>query len=136
MSLASLRDSLAAYQKALKVAKSEYLSSIISNNCSHPRVLFNTIDSVINPHPTILSDVSAATFEVFATFFNNKVSSVGQNMCNMVMQLDITCASPEPITVFDQFDSVSLSSLANIVRSMKPTNCPLDVIPARLLKWK
>lgn len=54
-------------------------------------------------------------------------------MCNAVMQLDIACASPEPVAVFDQFDSVSLSSLANIVSSMKPTNCPLDVIPARLL---
>ena len=44
VSLGWLRDSLAAYQRALKEAKSKYLSSTIANSSHHPRLLFNTID--------------------------------------------------------------------------------------------
>lgn len=40
----------------------------------------------------------------------------------MVVTLDLTCALHEPVAGFEQINSVALSSLANIVSSMKPTN--------------
>ena len=49
VSLGILRDSLVEYQRAVKVAKMDNLSSVIVNSCHEPKVLFNTIDSVLNP---------------------------------------------------------------------------------------
>lgn len=36
--------------------------------------------------------------------------------------------------MFNQFDMVSLSFLSNIVKSLKPTNCPVDIVPRKVLK--
>lgn len=84
---------------------------------NHPRLLLNTIDSIINPHSSVLCDVSAATCEQLTTFFHNKVSSVRHNTCNVVMPL-----------------ACCLWSIWFYSTGMKLTNCPLDVMPARLLK--
>ena len=134
VSLGWLRDTLAAYQKALKEAKSKYLSSIIANSSNRPRVLFQTIDSVINPRPSVLPDASTATCEEFVTFFTDKVASVRQNIGNIVVSSDYVCAPPTHSAVFEQFESISLSSLSKVVNGLKSTNCPLDVIPAKFLK--
>jgi len=42
--------------------------------------------------------------------------------------------APAHSAVFEEFELVSLSSLGEIVKSLKPTNCPLDIIPARVLR--
>lgn len=49
VSLGMLRDSLVEYQRAVKVAKMDYLLSVIVNSSHVPEVLFNTISSVLNP---------------------------------------------------------------------------------------
>ena len=134
VSLGWLRDSLAAYQRALKEAKSKYLSSIIASSSHHPRLLFSTIDSVVNPRSTVLSDVSTATCEEFVSFFSDKVTSVRQNICNLNLSLVDVCASSAPAAVFEHFEAISLSSFTKVVSGMKPTNCPLDFIPAKFLK--
>lgn len=49
-------DSLKQYQVTVKTAKSNYLFEIITKNAHRPKVIFNTIDYVMNPstvgHPT------------------------------------------------------------------------------------
>lgn len=47
--------------------------------------------------------------------------------------------SPDPTVpplhaVFDQFEPVSLSSLANVVKHLRLMNCPSGSIPSRLFK--
>ena len=42
--------------------------------------------------------------------------------------------APAHSAVFEQFELVSLFSLGDIVKSMKSTNCPLDTVPAKVLK--
>lgn len=78
VSLQILRDSLAQYQRAVKEAKSRYLSDIISSNGHCPRVLFNTINSVICANTTSLVEASAPMCEKFLHYFVNKVVSVRQ----------------------------------------------------------
>ena len=41
---------------------------------------------------------------------------------------------PTHSAVFDQFELVSFSSLCDIVKSRKPTNCLFDIVPAKVLK--
>ncbi len=66
-------------------------------------MLFNTIDSVINPRPTVLSDASTATCEEFVSFFTDKVASVRQNISNIDMSPDDSCVPPTQSAVFEQF---------------------------------
>ncbi len=66
MSYDLLRDSLSHFQKAVKLAKSKYLSEIINNNSHCPRKIFSTIDYVLNPTVDVFVDVS----ETLCTFFD------------------------------------------------------------------
>ena len=43
------RDSLNIYQNSVKTAKVEYYAQLINNNAHRPKVLFNTINSILNP---------------------------------------------------------------------------------------
>lgn len=38
------------------------------------------------------------------------------------------------LAVFNQFEPVSLSLLKDVINQMKPSTCPTDVVPPRLLK--
>lgn len=42
--------------------------------------------------------------------------------------------SPAPFAVLEQFEQVSILSLSKIIQHMKPTSCPLDTVPTKLLK--
>ena len=53
-----LWESLYVFQKAVKSAKSKFLSEIVSKNHHRPRILFSTIDSVLNPMVDVFPDVS------------------------------------------------------------------------------
>jgi hypothetical protein len=52
-----LKDSLQTYQGAVKTAKAQYFSDIIERNYHRPRVLFSTINSIVNPPNVIVPDV-------------------------------------------------------------------------------
>lgn len=132
VSLDILRDSLSIYQKAVKQAKCQYLSDIISNNGHCPRVLFSTIDSVVNPQNSYLTDQSVLTCEDFLNFFNDKVMSVRQlASCNVSADMSVNVIRP---VMLDHFEPISFSLLTDVFQHMRPTNCPLDIFPTRLLK--
>lgn len=54
------------------------LSNIISSNSHRPRILFNTINSVVNPCTSVMADASVRTCENFLYFFTGKVSTIRQ----------------------------------------------------------
>lgn len=136
MSLEMLRNCFADYQMAVSEAKSKYLSDTISSSSHCPRVLFNTINSVVNPYISAVIDVSTTTCEKFLRFFVDKVDSARRDTSksfNMSFNKDLFVA-PAHSAAFEQFELVSLSSLSHIVKSLKPTNCSLDIVPAKVLK--
>lgn len=65
-----------AYQSAVKAAKAKYYSDIIESNCHKTIVLFNTINSVINPPNVIGPDISVETCENFKRFFISKIENI------------------------------------------------------------
>ena len=133
VSLEMLRDCLTDYQRAVREAKSQYLSNITSSSSHCPKVLFDTINTVINPctYPCTI-----ATCENFLKFFVDKVDSVRKDTSESVFMSTNrdSPVAPAHSAVFDQFELVSLSSLCDVVKSLKPTNCPLDIVPAKVLK--
>ena len=134
MSLEMLRDCLTDYQRAVREAKSQYLSNIISSSSHCPKVLFDTINTVVNPCTSAVTDVSIATCENFLLYFIDKVDAV-RTATNVLLSTNRDLpVVPTYSAVFDQFELVSLSSLCDVVKSLKPTNCPLDIVPAKVLK--
>ncbi len=69
MSYEILRDCLRTYQKFVKTARSTYFSNLINSNAGRPKVLFSTINRVLNPIATTFPEVSSAVcndcFRVF-----------------------------------------------------------------------
>ncbi len=126
-----LRNHLHKLQEAVKSARSLYFSNLFSNSSHNPKILFNTINSVICPPPNTTLDPSPAKCMEFSTFFINKVEAIRHNFnpstCNStILQF---CSSR-----LSSFSPISLPTLTQIVSSMKPATCPLDIIPTVLLK--
>lgn len=65
----------------------------------------------------------------FFTFFVDKVDFV-RRATRKTFSKDFSVV-PAHSAVLDQFELVSLYFLGHMVKSLKPTNCPLDVVPAR-----
>ncbi len=127
MSLEILKGCFSDYQRAVKVAKSKFLSHIITNSGHCPRVMFNTINSVVNQCTCPLIDASVSTCENFLHFINC------QKLTSKSSETDLVVAAAHSV-VFEQFELVSLSFLNEVVQHLKITNCPLDLVPTKLLK--
>ncbi len=131
MSFEMLRDSLHSYQKAVKAVKAKYLSAIIENNCHRPRVLFNTINSVINPSNSIGPEISMEACENCMSFFVSKIENIRSQIPPLAGYPAASSCCP---AVFHRFELLQLSTLAKMVDQLKPSDSPLDVVPSRLIK--
>ncbi|KAK7925857.1 hypothetical protein WMY93_008167 [Mugilogobius chulae] len=132
VSLEILRESLSNYQTAVREAKCQYLSNIVTNSSNNPRVLFNTIQSVINPPGSVLKNVTNSTCEMFLKYFVEKVALV---KTNIIMNANVVFDGPlTPSAVFEVFEPVTMSLLSEIIQGMRPTNCPLDIVPSKVIK--
>ncbi|XP_073786402.1 uncharacterized protein [Danio rerio] len=131
VSYESLRDCLTTFQRAVKAARSNYLSDIISKNCHNSKVLFSTINTILQPvvSPSISSSVD--TCEKFLHFFADKIVGIRAQISPVVRVSTISVA---PLKNLASFIPVSLSQLNDIVAHMKPSGSSCDVIPATLFK--
>ena len=128
-----LRNCLKTYQVSVKAAKSDYYANLINTHSNRPQVLFKTINSILNPA------VSAATTptpdldtcEKFKNFFTDKITNIRALIPRTTPYH--TVIHP-PASTFQIFSPVSSSLLSEVVSHLKPTSCPSDIIPSRLLK--
>ncbi|KAI5617525.1 hypothetical protein C0J50_22903, partial [Silurus asotus] len=97
-------------------------------NSHRPGILFTTINSVINPVSVVLNDVSENKGNAFRQHFLDKVLSVRQTITQVPAVAMSTCAAQYVL------DAVILVDLRKAVHELKPTTCPLDAVPARILK--
>ena len=128
-----LKNSLKTYQASVKAAKSDYYANLINTHSNRPQVLFKTINSILNPAtsaattPTPDSD----TCEKFKNFFTDKITNIRALIpCTTSYYTEIH----PPASTFQSFLPVSSSVLSEAVSHLKPTSCPSDIIPSRLLK--
>ncbi|XP_070397940.1 uncharacterized protein [Nothobranchius furzeri] len=120
-----LKDSLAAYQKAVRSAKNNYFANITERHRGDQRKLFSTVNSVLSLKESTAP--STPTIELctdFQNFFLEKISSIRQNLLGPVTQKEPLCSPP-----FSDFDPVSLQDLDKLIKSMKPSGSPLDALP-------
>ncbi len=118
------------YQKTVKIAKANYFSDLIAKNAHSPKILFNTINSVLNPISNLYPDPSPMACENFLKFFTEKIDDI--RSCIVPSSLELP-QSTSISTYLSEFTSVSHSYLVQIIHKMKPTFCSLDVVPPCLL---
>lgn len=132
ISLEILRNCLAEYQRAVKAAKSEYMRNLVSNNIHRPQVLFNVLNRLVNPVATNYIVPSTTLCEKFCAFFTEIFLNIRSQCTGSSPVLDTGC-SFDPVGLC-HFEPVSLSELTQVVQSLKPSDCPLDSLPTKLLK--
>uniref|UniRef100_A0A3B3D471 Reverse transcriptase domain-containing protein n=1 Tax=Oryzias melastigma TaxID=30732 RepID=A0A3B3D471_ORYME len=130
------QNQLKLYNRTVKQTRNSYFANIISENKNNPRVLFNTIESLINPdvnkNPI---PASASLCEDFADHFRSKIDSVRSSVLNdqrtpFIEHDDLI--SPEE--ALDSFDLVEAATLGRVFSQVNPTTCFLDPIPTSLFK--
>ncbi len=124
------RNVLNKYQYAVKAARTKYLSDLICRTAHCPKVLFSTINTVLNPVIVSPIDSISHTCEDFLNFFIRKIESIREVI---VSSHSVQAASMSSSCIFDCFDLVSLPVLEGIVKHMKLSHTPLDPIPPYFL---
>ncbi len=104
---------------------------LLKKNRHKPRVLFNTLNSVINPLAPDCLDASLQTCENFLKYFIEKIEDTRSS----IQLPDYNPSAPSTCSaVFNQFEPVSFETLGEIVDHLKPTVCHQDIIPTCIFK--
>lgn len=76
------KDSLNEYNKAIKQDRQYFFSNITDENIKSSKVFFSNVDRLVTVPSTITSEMlSSEKCDQFASFFNNKIISIRQNIC-------------------------------------------------------
>ena len=126
----------------IKDAKITYYSSAISNNKYNQKVLFNTIDKLLDIKPKKRYPTASSKTELvnnFGDFFCNKITvlrneltdkSTNNNQLNSISVPE----SPIQCVEFTEFQTVTEQEVGNILDKISKKSCELDPIPATILK--
>lgn len=125
------RKSLKSYEKAVKEAKNNYLSHLITSNADKPQVLFQTINKIL--HPVALTPTFPATVEsceLLKNFFTDKISQIRMNISPSQSGIAPIPASQH----WSHFATVTPSLVTEVALQLKTTSCFTDTIPVQLFK--
>ena len=126
------KDALTTYNRTIRLARKSYFSNIITKNTGNSRVLFSTIDQLLNTIPTPPPS-SATKCEELAQFFNNKITSIRANITNSRGVIDIDTDRPCNTTMIN-FTCITISELCKTVTQCNSTTSDVDPIPTTLFK--
>lgn len=124
------KDALTTYNKTIQRARKDYFSNIITVNTGNPRILFSTIDQLINTAPPTLQS-STVKCEELALFFNNKITSIRTSITQDGTKDDskIQCNA-----TMSTFRCITLQELNKTVLECNSTTSDIDPIPTTFLK--
>ena len=126
------------YHHSIVLAKKAYNSALVIDSKSHPRKLWQTINSLLHRKPsTVLPSTSSNTSlpETFSSFFTDKVSKLHSSLtanANLCSSLHID--PPYQPTVLDNFSPVTDDEIVKLILQSPDKQCDLDPIPTSLLK--
>lgn len=110
VSFGILKSLMLDYQQVVKDARDSYFSNLIASNCHNPRVLFQTINSVLNPPPS-------QHLEAFT------------ELCEQFLPI-----CDQPSAIISNFKQISLLELEVLTSHLSSSTCHLDTIPPRLIE--
>ena len=132
-------DQCQVVNKMVRDAKASYYSSIISENASDPKIIFNAVDKLLHRrvdrrYPTAPSTIELANN--FADFFDKKIAAIRTELSNEVTSSTQPCeAYKQPCQAqFTEFRVMSEREIKSFVDKIGKKSCDLDPIPASILK--
>ena len=135
-----LRSSTAAYNKAMRLARQAYFSGIINENKNNARVLFSTIEHLLNPPQSYKQSLPAskAKCNEFASFFDNKIANIRVGIINNTVTNAVhgeMCKSVHKSRgSLVSFCEIDEEELRKTISQMTSSSCSLDAIPTPFLK--
>ena len=128
------KNSLATFQTAAKAARVIHFSNIISEHVHRPKILFSTLNSIINPQAPSQVEPSTDICTTFMKCFIDKINHIRQSFTPSSPVTSLHHLGVRPSALFDHFLPVSLEELRDIVRVMKPSTSPNDAVPSKIIK--
>ena len=136
------KSSTATYNKTMRLARQAYFSGIINENKNNARVLFSTIERLLNPPQSYKQSLPAskAKCNEFASFFDNKILNIRAGIMNntvtnanavngaMCKSIDKSRGSLASFCAIDE------EELRKTISQMSSSSCSLDAIPTPFLK--
>uniref|UniRef100_A0A667YPA7 Reverse transcriptase domain-containing protein n=1 Tax=Myripristis murdjan TaxID=586833 RepID=A0A667YPA7_9TELE len=130
------KEALNTYNKEVRLARMNYFSKIITENSGNSRILFSTIDQLLNTAPTT-PQISASRCEELALFFNNKITSIRTtipvNPYTNANAGDLRKFCKNNATM-GKFNSITLSELCKTVNECNSTTSCVDPVPTAFFK--
>ncbi|XP_074522673.1 uncharacterized protein LOC141787880 [Halichoeres trimaculatus] len=128
-------EQLRIYNIALRHARTSYFTKIITDHKNNPKILFSTIDLLINPvfnrNQITPSD---SLCEGFADHFSGKIDFIRASIFNQNTVFNTLESLFFPEETLDSFALVDAELLGRVFSQVKPTTCLLDPIPTSLFK--
>ena len=122
--------------RMMSKSKSDYYTSLLSNNSDNPRHMWNSVNKILHrkkskplPDYTSLDTLCSS----FSKFFTDKITLIHSNFITNDRSRDF----PEPTHVentMDQFTPTTTSEVRSIILKSTNVSCELDPFPTRLLK--
>ena len=127
-----LKELRVSLNELLKSTRKQYFSQLISSSKRNPKILFDTINSIISPALLQVPVFSKAESNNFLYFFVDKIKELRANLFpptgyNIGYE-------PPPNQTWSSFEPVCLHDITNLLTKMKPSSCLVDVLPTVLLK--
>lgn len=94
-------------------------------------MLFNILNSVINPIGNTYPVESSTLCENFLNFFVDKITVIRQSI---VLSKDDPLDTPICSMFLNTFETISMPYLMNMVAQLKPTTSSLDIVPTHFFK--
>ena len=123
----------------LKRAKSYYYSSIISDNTSNQKILFNTVDKLLHRRPEKCYPTASSIMELgknFVEFFHNKTVFIKDALSSEPSLSDhqICLAEEQSSCELAVFQRVSVKEVEHLIDVSGLKSCDLVPVLARILK--
>ena len=123
-------------KRTMLKSKSDYYTSLLSNNSAYPRHMWNSVNTILHreeykplPDYTSLDTLCSS----FSKFFTDKITLIRSNFVTNDHSHDF----PEPPHVentMDQFTPTTTSEVRSIILKSTNASCDLDPCPTCLLK--
>ena len=126
-----LKDLYSDFNEMVKNARAAYFANLIETSKRNSRVLFKTINNIVNSPLPPVPVYSNEDCNGFLRFFVGKVADVRASITPSLTPLP---TSPVRQATLNSLSGISLHDLTDLVSSMKSSTSPLDAIPTVMLK--